>query len=94
MIYVTHDQTEAMTLGQRIVVMKDGVVQQVAPPLELYDRPANKFVAGFIGSPAMNFLGGRIIRDDGLRFAPRRCRHPPSRCPKDSPPRPASWTRR
>jgi len=70
MIYVTHDQTEAMTLGQRIVVMKDGLVQQVAPPMELYDRPANRFVAGFIGSPAMNFLGGKIIREDGLRFAP------------------------
>jgi multiple sugar transport system ATP-binding protein len=70
MIYVTHDQTEAMTLGQRIVVMKDGVVQQVAPPMELYDRPANRFVAGFIGSPAMNFLEGRIVREDGLRFAP------------------------
>ncbi len=69
MIYVTHDQTEAMTLGQRIVVMKDGLVQQVAPPMELYDKPANRFVAGFIGSPAMNFLGGRIIREDGLRFA-------------------------
>jgi len=68
MIYVTHDQTEAMTLGQRIVVMKDGVVQQVAPPLELYDKPVNKFVAGFIGSPAMNFLGGRIVRQDGLHF--------------------------
>ena len=70
MIYVTHDQTEAMTLGQRIVVMKDGVVQQVAPPMELYDRPANRFVAGFIGSPAMNFLGGKIVQEDGLRFAP------------------------
>jgi multiple sugar transport system ATP-binding protein len=69
MIYVTHDQTEAMTLGQRIVVMKDGVVQQVAPPLELYDNPANRFVAGFIGSPAMNFLGGKIVQEDGLRFA-------------------------
>lgn len=69
MIYVTHDQTEAMTLGQRIVVMKDGIVQQVAPPMELYDRPENRFVAGFIGSPAMNFLGGRIIRENGLRFA-------------------------
>jgi multiple sugar transport system ATP-binding protein len=68
MIYVTHDQTEAMTLGQRIVVMKDGVVQQVAPPLELYERPANRFVAGFIGSPAMNFLDGRLVREDGLRF--------------------------
>ena len=68
MIYVTHDQTEAMTLGQRIVVMKDGLVQQVAAPLELYERPANRFVAGFIGSPAMNFLSGRLERTDGLRF--------------------------
>ncbi|MEN8008105.1 MAG: sn-glycerol-3-phosphate ABC transporter ATP-binding protein UgpC [Candidatus Krumholzibacteriota bacterium] len=70
MIYVTHDQTEAMTLGQRIVVMKDGLVQQVAPPMELYDKPANRFVAGFIGSPAMNFLNGKLVRADGLRFAP------------------------
>jgi len=54
-IYVTHDQVEAMTLGDRVVVMKDGVVQQVGEPLELYNRPANRFVAGFIGSPAMNF---------------------------------------
>lgn len=66
MVYVTHDQTEAMTLGQRIVVMKDGRVQQTAPPLELYERPANRFVAGFIGSPAMNFLPGRLVRSDGL----------------------------
>jgi len=66
MVYVTHDQTEAMTLGQRIVVMKDGVVQQVAAPMELYDRPANRFVGGFIGSPAMNFLPGRLSRQDGL----------------------------
>jgi multiple sugar transport system ATP-binding protein len=69
MIYVTHDQTEAMTLGQRIVVMKDGLVQQVAPPLELYERPANRFVGGFIGSPAMNFLPGRLVRQDGLVLA-------------------------
>src|SRR5690349_5050744 len=54
-IYVTHDQVEAMTLGDRVVVMRDGWVQQVGDPLELYNRPANKFVAGFIGSPAMNF---------------------------------------
>src|SRR5258707_3927434 len=54
-IYVTHDQVEAMTLGDRVVVMKDGLVQQVGEPLELYGRPANRFVAGFIGSPAMNF---------------------------------------
>jgi multiple sugar transport system ATP-binding protein len=55
-IYVTHDQVEAMTLGDRVVVMKDGRVQQVGEPLELYGQPANKFVAGFIGSPAMNFV--------------------------------------
>ena len=55
-IYVTHDQVEAMTLGDRVVVMRDGVVQQVGEPLELYNQPANKFVAGFIGSPAMNFV--------------------------------------
>ncbi len=66
MIYVTHDQTEAMTLGERIVVLKDGVVQQVAAPMELYERPANRFVGGFIGSPAMNFLPGRLERNDGL----------------------------
>lgn len=65
MIYVTHDQTEAMTMGDRIVVMKDGLVQQVAAPLELYDRPVNKFVAGFIGSPPMNFLDGAIERAAG-----------------------------
>ncbi|MEQ1956314.1 sn-glycerol-3-phosphate ABC transporter ATP-binding protein UgpC [Mesorhizobium sp. CN2-181] len=55
-VYVTHDQIEAMTMADRIVVMNDGVVQQVGPPLDLYDRPANIFVAGFIGSPGMNFL--------------------------------------
>ena len=70
MIYVTHDQTEAMTLGQRIVVMNAGEVQQVAPPLELYETPSNRFVAGFIGSPAMNFLNGRLTRSDGLVFIP------------------------
>lgn len=60
MIYVTHDQIEAMTMADRIVVMKDGVIQQVATPLELYDRPANLFVAGFIGTPPMNFFKGHI----------------------------------
>lgn len=65
MIYVTHDQTEAMTMGDRIVVMKDGLVQQVAPPLELYERPVNKFVAGFIGSPPMNFMDGTIEESGG-----------------------------
>ena len=55
-IYVTHDQSEAMTMGTKIVIMNEGSIQQVAPPLEVYNRPANRFVAGFIGSPAMNFL--------------------------------------
>ena len=64
MIYVTHDQVEAMTLGTRIVVMKDGAIQQVAPPAELYQNPVNRFVAGFIGSPAMNFLEGKVILKD------------------------------
>lgn len=60
MVYVTHDQVEAMTLGQRLVLMNEGVVQQVGPPLEVYQRPANRFVATFIGSPAMNLLDGEI----------------------------------
>jgi multiple sugar transport system ATP-binding protein len=68
MIYVTHDQVEAMTMGERIVVMESGKVQQVDTPLNLYDRPVNKFVAGFIGSPAMNFLVGQLTRQDGLQF--------------------------
>ncbi len=60
MIYVTHDQVEAMTMGNRICVMKDGVVQQVDTPLNIYDNPANMFVAGFIGTPPMNFFGGEL----------------------------------
>ncbi|MCK5785316.1 MAG: ABC transporter ATP-binding protein [Candidatus Sabulitectum sp.] len=60
MIYVTHDQAEAMTLGDRIVVLKDGYIQQVAPPLEVYNNPCNRFVAGFIGSPAMNFFKAEV----------------------------------
>lgn len=70
MIYVTHDQTEAMTMGERIVVMSEGRIQQVAPPLEIYERPANPFVAGFIGTPPMNlFPAGTLDRDHvvGLR---------------------------
>ena len=63
-VFVTHDQVEAMTLGDRIVVMKEGLVQQVGTPLELYRRPANRFVAGFIGSPAMNFIDGRVSMQD------------------------------
>jgi multiple sugar transport system ATP-binding protein len=65
MIYVTHDQAEAMTMGDRIVVVNEGVLQQVGEPLMVYDRPANIFVAGFIGSPAMNFLHGRVIQKRG-----------------------------
>jgi len=68
MIYVTHDQVEAMTMGDRLVVMKDGVIQQVADPLTLYEKPANKFVAGFIGSPPMNFMEGRIESISGEIF--------------------------
>ncbi|TSA30636.1 MAG: sn-glycerol-3-phosphate ABC transporter ATP-binding protein UgpC [Ignavibacteriales bacterium] len=68
MIYVTHDQTEAMTMGDKIVVMKDGVVQQVDTPMNLYNNPGNKFVAGFIGSPAMNFIEGMITDLNGLKF--------------------------
>src|SRR5215510_8650988 len=64
-IYVTHDQVEAMTLGDRVVVMKDGLVQQVGDPLELYNNPANKFVAGFIGSPAMNFATVTMVDGNG-----------------------------
>lgn len=62
-VYVTHDQTEAMTLGNRIVILKDGIVQQIDTPMHLYDYPANKFVAGFIGSPSMNFAKAKIIKD-------------------------------
>jgi multiple sugar transport system ATP-binding protein len=64
-VYVTHDQIEAMTMADQIVVMRDGVVEQRGRPLELYDRPANQFVAGFIGSPAMNFVPGTLRRGDG-----------------------------
>jgi len=69
-IYVTHDQVEAMTLGDRIVVLDDGIIQQVAPPLTVYDNPANKFVAGFIGTPPMNFIEGSLVGENGsLYFA-------------------------
>jgi len=69
MIYVTHDQVEAMTMGDRIVVMLDGEIQQVATPLNLYHRPTNKFVAGFIGSPPMNMIDGTLVAENGhLRF--------------------------
>src|SRR6202162_786585 len=68
-IYVTHDQVEAMTLGDRVVVMKDGWVQQVGEPLELYNNPANRFVAGFIGSPAMNFAAVTVTEANGSLMA-------------------------
>ncbi len=74
MIYVTHDQIEAMTMGDRIVVMKDGLIQQVADPITLYEKPANKFVAEFIGNPPMNFLGGTLVRNVGaLYFKEKNC---------------------
>jgi multiple sugar transport system ATP-binding protein len=68
-IYVTHDQVEAMTLGDRVVVMADGYVQQVGEPMELYNHPANRFVAGFIGSPAMNFAKVRVSQENGSVWA-------------------------
>lgn len=68
MIYVTHDQVEAMSMGDRIVVMHNGIIQQVDTPLTIYNHPANQFVAGFIGSPTMNFFTGRILDGDGMRF--------------------------
>lgn len=75
-IYVTHDQVEAMTMADRIVVLKDGLIEQIGTPLELYDAPRNAFVAGFIGSPSMNLIAGQldlsgapqVITDDGLRL--------------------------
>jgi multiple sugar transport system ATP-binding protein len=88
-VYVTHDQIEAMTMADKIVVMHDGIVEQVGAPLDLYDRPANLFVAQFIGSPAMNVLSGRIegggfVTDGGLRL-------PLSRVPAGAQGRPARY---
>ncbi|MCH7495154.1 MAG: TOBE domain-containing protein [Candidatus Marinimicrobia bacterium] len=68
MIYVTHDQVEAMTLGDKIIIMRDGVIQQNGTPVNLYDYPVNKFVAGFIGSPSMNFITGQVEDVQGLVF--------------------------
>ncbi len=68
MVYVTHDQVEAMTMGDRIVIMKDGFIQQMDSPLNLYNNPVNKFVAGFIGSPSMNFVEGTLIKNDQIKF--------------------------
>jgi multiple sugar transport system ATP-binding protein len=83
-VYVTHDQVEAMTMADKIVVMHDGVVEQIGAPLELYDNPANMFVAGFIGSPAMNFMKGRceqgqfVLGDGSALPLPASIRHVPS----------------
>ncbi len=71
MVYVTHDQVEAMTMGDRIVVMRDGHIQQIDAPLHLYNHPVNKFVAGFIGSPSMNFIHGEIRQDNDIHFKAR-----------------------
>ncbi len=68
MIYVTHDQTEAMTMGDRIIVLNEGVIQQIDDPLSLYHSPANRFVAGFIGSPPMNFVEGKLQQEAGSLF--------------------------
>ncbi len=85
MIYVTHDQVEAMTMGDKIVVMKDGLVQQIGSPLYLYNHPINKFVAGFIGSPPMNFVtvkvleeGGKLVLDEGSSRMTPSAEHAPS----------------
>src|SRR5437899_5204876 len=84
-VYVTHDQIEAMTMADRIVVMHDGLVEQIGAPLELYDRPQNLFVAGFIGSPAMNFLKGAIRANGRLEFESENgVRLPLAAAPRDS----------
>jgi multiple sugar transport system ATP-binding protein len=91
-IYVTHDQIEAMTLADRIVVMHDGLVEQIGAPLELYDRPQNLFVAGFIGSPAMNFLTGTIRINGAPQFeSANGIRLPLAAVPPDSDGRPAIY---
>jgi multiple sugar transport system ATP-binding protein len=89
-IYVTHDQIEAMTMADKIVVMHDGLVEQIGAPLELYDRPDNLFVAGFIGSPAMNMLKGRIRANGNAVFeAPTGVKFPLSSAPAGGDGRPA-----
>ena len=86
-VYVTHDQTEAMTMGDRIVVMKDGYIQQVDTPQNLYDKPCNLFVAGFIGTPQMNLLPATVLKENGVyyaEFAGTRLPLPSGRVPEQS----------
>jgi multiple sugar transport system ATP-binding protein len=91
-VYVTHDQIEAMTMADKIVVMHDGIVEQVGTPLELYDKPDNQFVAGFIGSPAMNFLHGQIKANGSAGFAgPNGVRLPLGAAPANCEGRPAVY---
>ena len=91
-VYVTHDQIEAMTMADKIVVMHDGIVEQIGTPLDLYDKPDNQFVAGFIGSPAMNFLNGRIKANGTAGFSgPNGVQLPLSAPPPNSDGRPAVY---
>ena len=91
-VYVTHDQIEAMTMADKIVVMHDGRVEQIGTPLELYDTPANQFVAGFIGSPAMNFLRGKVKANGSAAFeGPNGVRLPLTSAPAGSNERPAVY---
>jgi multiple sugar transport system ATP-binding protein len=91
-VYVTHDQIEAMTMADKIVVMHDGIVEQVGSPLDLYDTPANQFVAGFIGSPAMNFLRGKVKANGSVGFeGPNGVALPLATAPAGSDGRPAIY---
>jgi multiple sugar transport system ATP-binding protein len=91
-VYVTHDQIEAMTMADRIVVMHDGLVEQIGSPLELYDRPDNQFVASFIGSPAMNFLKGNVrVNGSAIFEGPKGVKLPLMKAPANSDGRPAVY---
>jgi len=91
-VYVTHDQIEAMTMADKIVVMHDGIVEQIGTPLELYDKPDNQFVAGFIGSPAMNFLHGKVKANGSAGFeGPNGVKLPLGAAPANSEGRPAVY---
>jgi multiple sugar transport system ATP-binding protein len=91
-VYVTHDQIEAMTMADKIVVMHDGVVEQIGTPLELYDKPANQFVAGFIGSPSMNFIKGKVVINGSASFeGPNGVKLPLASAPRNSNGRPAIY---